>query len=390
MGRLKTAPNPQDELNCCCTQCSRKLGILGYPSAARWVAQPADDAVTSTNTGASTAKGEIVAESESLEWWLDWINVLIGMMADANLRGVVDMDYSQASLQALENVVRERYRGRYPLGDDAFTAGVVAYVGETLMRVGGGAWEWTTEPFPDTGPGEQDSRRELAKHHWHASGGDEPDAVGLPIVRPDPATGLPALSPVHLLLDAVESPDGGLWAATYRRWREAVDFYAASHPGWTPSKQHTLADGVLPSPPPSAALDDWLARQAEHFPQWAARYDGQWDYSPESIDRLTALVAKLTPTVASFYDPANADFVDGATYYLGETLRREIPCRWVDRKFPFNRNDGAPVTANFQIQKNNNADFTGPFDLLCYTLELKDPGRTRDFYNRWTATARAQ
>ena len=325
-----------------------------------------------------------MVENEPLDWWLDWINVLIGTMWDANLRGVVELDYSRESLPILENFVRERYRGRYPLGDDSFNAGVVAYLGETLMRLGGGAWEWTTEEFPDAGPGDPDLRRNLAKHQWHASGGDEPDAVGLPIVRPDPATGLPALSPMHLLLDAVESKDGGVWAATYQRWQDAVDAYAAAHPGWAPTKQHTLADGVLSSPPASAVLEDWLARRRDDFPQWASRYGGDWDYAPESIDRLTALVAGLTPTVAAFYDPANAEFVDGATYYLGETLRRATPCRWVHLRFPYDRNDGAPITADFQIQKNTNTDFTGPYDLLCYTLEINDPGRTRDFYDRWT------
>lgn len=328
-----------------------------------------------------------MAQSESLEWWLDWVNVLIGTMADANLRGVVDLDYSQASLQPLEDFVRQRYRGRYPLGEDSFTAGVAAYLGETLMRVAGGAWEWTTEAFPDDGSAERDSRRELARHQWHLSGEDEPDAVGLPIVRADPALGLPPLSPVHLLLDAVERADGGVWAATYQRWRDAVQAYAGAHPGWAPSKQHTLADGVVSSPPASAVLDDWLARQREHFPKWAARYAGNWDHSPASIDRLAALVAERTPTMAAFYDQANVDFVDGASYYLGETLRRGAPCRWVYRRFPFNRSDGAPVTADFHIQKNDNSDFTGPFDLLVYTLEVSDPGKARDFYHRWTATA---
>ena len=221
-------------------------------------------------------------ESEPLKWWLDWINVLIGAMWDANLRGVVELDYSRESLPALESFVRERYRGRYPLGDDPFNAGVVAYLGETLMRLAGGAWEWTTEEFPDAGSGDPDLRRNLAKHEWHASGGDEPDVVGLPIIRPDVATGLPALSPTHLLLDAVESTDGGVWASTCQRWQDSVNAYAADHPGWTPTKQHTLADGVFSSPAVSTVLDDWLAQQQKDFPQWAARYDGDWDYSPRA------------------------------------------------------------------------------------------------------------
>ena len=320
-------------------------------------------------------------ESEPLEWWLDWINVLIGAMWDANLRGVVELDYSRESLPALESFVRERYRGRYPLGDDPFNAGVVAYLGETLMRLAGGAWEWTTEEFPDAGSGDPDLRRSLAKHEWHASGGDEPDVVGLPIIRPDAATGLPALSPTHLLLDAVESTDGGVWATTYQRWQDCVNAYAADHPGWTPTKQHTLADGVFSSPAVSTVLDDWLAQQQKDFPQWAARYDGDWDYSPESIDRLTALVSAVTPTVQALNDPANAEFAEAAAYYLGETLRRGIPCRWVYRDY---RDPGDPEAANFKIQRNTNTDFTGPFALLQFMLDQKDASHTRAFYDRWT------
>ncbi|HTQ20610.1 hypothetical protein [Mycobacterium sp.] len=320
-------------------------------------------------------------DRESLDWWLDWINALIGTMASAYLRDVVELDFSRASLPALEKFVSERYRGRYPLGDDSFNAGVVAYLGETLMRVGGGVWGWTTEALPNTG-------HDLRRHPWHVSGADEPDAVGLPIVRPDPATGLPTLSPMHLLLDAIDSTNGGVWVATYQRWSQVVDAHKRAHPGWGPTKQHTLADGVISSPPPSPVLDDWLARQHEDFPQWAARYGAGWDHTAESIDRLTALMFRLTPTMADFYDAANADFVDGATYYLGETLRRGTPCRWVYRRFPFDRDDGAPVTADFGIQKNTNTDFTGPFDVLCYAFEVNDPGSARDFYNRWTAVPR--
>ncbi|VBA42026.1 hypothetical protein LAUMK13_03834 [Mycobacterium innocens] len=321
----------------------------------------------------------MVVEAESLQWWLDWVNVVIGMMGDAHLRGVVELDYSPGSLQALEEVVRERYRGRYPLGDDAFAAGVAAYVGETLMRVGGGAWEWSTQWPGDAGSGDG----ELARHCWFVSGAEEPDAVGLPVVRPDPVTGLSAVSPVHLLLEAAQSSHSGVWVSTYQGWRDAVDAYGAAHPGWTPSKQHTLADGVFSSPPPSAVLDEWLAGQRADFPRWAARYGGQWDYSPDSIDRLTALVSALTPTVEAFNDPANAEFVEGACFYLGETLCRGIPCRWVYVEF---RDPGDPVTANFKIQMNDNSDFTGPFGLLWRMIELRDPGRTRDFYHRWTNT----
>ncbi len=318
-----------------------------------------------------------------MDWWLDWVNVLIGLLGDAYLDGVVDLDYSKASLQALEDVVRERYR--YPvqaLSDDPFASGVVAYVGESLMRVAGGAWAWSTDPSLGSVAGGPDLTQSVATHRWYISGTGEPDVVGLPIVIPDAAVELSRLSPMHLLLAAIESPGPGVWLGAYRRCREAVDAYAAAHPGWAPVKEHTLADG-LSAAPPSAVLDDWLAHQQQHFPEWVAHYGGDCDYTPESIGRLTALVIKITPTVEAYKDPANADFVEGAIYYLGEMFRRGSASRWVYREF---REEGDPVAANFKIQMNDNETFTAPYALLWRMIDLNDPGRTRTYYGQWTGS----
>lgn len=324
-------------------------------------------------------------EAESLDWWLDWINVLIDMTRDTDLRGVVELDYSEASLQALEEVVRQRYRYPIePLNDDPFVSGVVAYVGETFMRVAGGAWEWTTkatEASFDCLLRDPDLLLSVAKHSWWVMGNDEPDGVGLPIVSPDPATGLPKLSPMHLLLDAIVSPEGGVWAGTYQRWRRAVDDQAAAQPDWSPTKQHTLVDGFN-SPPPSPVLDEWLIRRHHRFPEWAAHYGGDWDYTPESIDRLTALVSRITPTAAAIQDPANSEFVDGASYYLGEMLRRGYPSRWVYREF---RDEGDPITANFELQLDDNGGVTSPYLLLRGMLEHGDLGRPRAYYEQWVS-----
>lgn len=325
-------------------------------------------------------------EREPLDWWLDRINLLIDMMGEVDLGGALDLDFSKASLGALEAAARERLADpAEALYDDEqpFTASVVAYLGETLMRVGGGRWDWVTEAPAGATVGDPLLRQRLAEHRWRIDSAGEPDAPGFPTIRPDPATGLEALSPTHLLLQALASGNGEMWTGTYRRWQQAVDAYAAGHPGWTPAKEHTLADAVIPAPPPSPVLDEWLARQQQHFPEWAARYRGNWDYSRESIDRLTALVTEVTPTVEAFQDPANADFVDGATYYLGETFRRAIPCRWVYRESLTGQDD--ITTAYFDIQLNDNADFTGPCSLLRQMIRHNDPGRTRAFFDQWTS-----
>lgn len=107
---------------------------------------------------------------------------------------------------------------------------------------------------------------------------------------------------------------------------------------------------------------------------------GIWDYSPDSIDRLTAPVLDVTPTVEAFHDLANAEFVDGASYYLGEMLRRGYPSRWAYRDFS---DEGDSITANFKIQLNDATGFTAPYHLLSHMVRHKDPADIRGYYDEW-------
>nr|WP_231973761.1 MULTISPECIES: hypothetical protein [unclassified Mycobacterium] len=327
--------------------------------------------------------GDESSAEESLNWWLDWINVLIDAAADTQLRAAVPLDYSEASLRAVEGLLRDRYAspGRL-LRQESLLAGLAAYLGETLMRVGGGAWEWTTDAHPDSGtalPRDPQLLRRVARHRWRLMPDDEPDAVGLPIVAADPGTGLPRLSPVHLLLDAAGSGDGEVLAGVYQHWRRVVAERAAARPGWVPVKQHTLVDGVSPSTP-AAALDEWLDQQREGFARWSALHGGDWDFSGDTVDRLAALVSRVTPTVGALNDPANAEFVHGATYYLGELLRRGYPSRWVYRDF---RDEGDPEICNFALQLDDHSGFTSPYYLLRLMLRRGDPNYLRIRYIDW-------
>lgn len=322
-------------------------------------------------------------EGGPLDWWLDRINLLIDMMGDVDLGGAVALDYSESSLSALEAAARNRLADPTEVLYDehqSFTAGVVAYLGEALMRVGGGRWDWVAEAPEGVTVGEPLLRQRLSEHRWRIDSAGEPDAAGFPIIRPDSDCGLEPLSPTHLLLQALAADGSAVFVAVYGSWKRVVQAYAAEHPGWSPVKERTLADGLFDAPPPSTVLDDWLARQVKNFPAWAARNGGNWDYSPESINRLTELVSRKTPTVAAIRDPRNAEFVDGASYYLGEILRRGCPSRWVYREF---RDEGDPITANFQLQLNDDAGFTGPFHLLSFMLERGDLGRPRAYYDEW-------
>ena len=82
---------------------------------------------------------------EPLDWWLDRINLLIEMMGDVDLGGAIALDHSAASLTALEAAARDRLADPAEalyIDQQSFTASVVAYLGEALMRVGGGRWDW--------------------------------------------------------------------------------------------------------------------------------------------------------------------------------------------------------------------------------------------------------
>ena len=146
---------------------------------------------------------------EPLDWWLDRINLLIDMMGDVDLGGALALDYSPASLSALEAAARDRLADpAEALYDDEqpFTASVVAYLGEALMRVGGGRWDWAAEAPAEVTVSDPLLRQRLGEHRWRIDSAGDPDASGFPIIRPDPATGLEVLSPTHLL---------------WRRWRVA-------------------------------------------------------------------------------------------------------------------------------------------------------------------------
>jgi hypothetical protein len=321
-------------------------------------------------------------ERAPLDWWLDRVNLLIDMMGDVDLDGSVVLDYSEDSLSALQAAARDRLGDPAEAldgGQQSFTAGVVAYVGEALMRVGGGRWDWVAQASAGVAVAGAVLAQRLAEHRWRIDSAGEPDATGFPIIRPDAESGLEALSPTHLVLQALAS-DTAVLSAVHQRWEQAVKSHAATNPDWSPVKERTLADGLFNVPPPSTVLDDWLARQEQNFRDWAARNGGNWDYSPDSINRLAALVLRVTPTVEAFHDPANVEFVDGASYYLGEMLRRGYPSRWVYRDF---LDEGDSITANFKVQLNDDCGFTGPYHLLSRMVRRGDLNHTRAYYDDW-------
>jgi hypothetical protein len=78
--------------------------------------------------------------------------------------------------------------------------------------------------------------------------------------------------------------------------------------------------------------EQWAARQAALFPAFLERYASaheRYDFSLASLDEVGYQVLHRFSSSDDIEDPANADFTDGASWYLGEVARRARPkWRW--------------------------------------------------------------
>jgi hypothetical protein len=320
----------------------------------------------------------------------EWVNrsgLAIEFMAQFDLGDAVVLNYSAESLRGLGAVTAQRFTGPAEVlaaDNQPQVEGVVAYVGECLARASRGAWHWDESPgFTERyqpAPTDPDLAARLSRHRWRF---EDIEATGVPVVRADAVLGLDPVSPLHLLLAQLEWPGpagDGPWAATLDHWQRAVSAYTADHPQWAAITAPTLTDG-MPIMPPSPVLDAWLEERSRDFPRWANTYDGTWDFSPQTVDALSALVFRVTPTVEAFEDPVNADFSETASWYFGELLCRAYPSRWMYRDHW--REPGDPLAVCFTVQTNDNRDFTTPFGRISNALRRKEPARLRAAYDVW-------
>ncbi|WP_157573983.1 hypothetical protein [Nocardia jejuensis] len=128
-------------------------------------------------------------------------------------------------------------------------------------------------------------------------------------------------------------------------------------------------------------LHNWLHTQQARFPDWIATYGHQiaWDHSPESVEALGAIVLRRIPTLDDVTDPANAEFIDSASWYIGETLRLIKGGRWAYRdgdpeKFLY---DGLP----FVEQYGDSAHRVVPHRALRVLIKRADPHYLRQRYD---------
>lgn len=240
----------------------------------------------------------------------------------------VPLDFTPDTLARLEGMVA---------GQPRLALAVAGYLGEALMRVGGGHWEVT-----DAGP----------------------------VVHFDPALELPPLAVLDLVTRSV---------ATHAEITRTVADFKARNPEWSPTKEHTPAvDWIDDSDHPQHPwLVSWLADRAAAFPQWTVEHPGPWDFSPESLDALEKLVQTL--------GLESEEFVEGAVWYLGEVAVRHRGARW---KYYY---DERPYSETGSVWNNNpfveqpDPDGHGavPIFMLKTAVRLGEPGILRDRFGRF-------
>jgi hypothetical protein len=258
-------------------------------------------------------------DEDRLEEWVQSVQPMIMHVEAYQVPQEVKLDFSLASLCRLEEVVLDRFDDAEDLDDEdeqGLVLGATAYLGETLMRVAGGSWIW-----------EADSE--------------------IPVIRADAELGLAPLSPRQLLAAAVDRRDGERLTAACAAWSAAVHELAAQRPSWCPVKQPTPGlDRIQPSDSAQTTMNQWLQQRSAGFTGWVARYTPpgtSWDFSPESLDALEALVHRVAPSDEALQDPRHRDFADGAAWYLGEVMRRGIGGRWLSLEDEHNPSAGIPA-----------------------------------------------
>ncbi|RJO71406.1 hypothetical protein D5S18_24865 [Nocardia panacis] len=252
----------------------------------------------------------------------------------------VVLDHSAQSLEMFVDVMDDV--------DDVpdFDEAAAAYIGQTLLVLAGGEWGWDDAPDSST--------------------------FGQPLVVPSPELGLAPLAPIALMGEG----DNAI-IDTYVCWEQAVNRHTAAHPDWRPVKAHT--PGLdLPTETSDSNCDRlsaWLVQRERGFPHWVAVYGSgtEWDFSPSTLDDLAGVLFRVTPTPEQFGDPTNAEFVESATWYLGETMRRADPGEWIAGE------------RNFHLRKHPGDDWS-PTPKLDLEGAVRDgnPLRLHNAFREWT------
>lgn len=277
---------------------------------------------------------------ERLREWLDELDPILARLRDWLLPDDFPFDYSASSLGELERILLAEAPERYtPLVESA-----AAYVGEALLRAGGGEWAWD-------------------------------DVDDLPVVRLDKVLDLSPIAPMRLVLMALRTRGGTEFTAAH----EAVRRAAGHHPDWQPR---------TPERPPDDWLAGWLADREAGFSAWLRRYDAdpaRWDFSVHSLEVLENLALRTVPGPDDFAEAGYDDFTQGAVWYLGEIAHRgREDVVWKYNPVPpeMDKNTNPWAGQPYVWQQ---TDETGVVPVLALEILVEDqkPGTLRELFARF-------
>ncbi|MDG4864187.1 hypothetical protein P8605_39205 [Streptomyces sp. T-3] len=211
-----------------------------------------------------------------------------------------DFDFGPASLGPLEaHMLAEYGPGEKVRMDFGPTKWAMAYVGEVLLTIAGGTWGWNRRGVPGS-------------------------AVGHPVICPDPALGLQPMAPLLLVAYATRNRTGDAFAREVARLRQEVALRQEREPGWEPTTALHPVEAERRSGADHPELLEWLDAHARAFPSWAeeAGEPERWDFGPGTLDLLEEVVRAKYADAAAIEVAKSSPFVQGAVWYIGETVRR--------------------------------------------------------------------
>ena len=212
-------------------------------------------------------------------------------------------DLSPQSLPYVEAFVLSRLstpEQAVEVENQAFSEGIIRYLGETLLRSLGGRWDF-------------DNSGEIADH--------------MPFIRPDNSTGNELGDPIDVLgaiLSALEVRTGEVFVATYVKALEGFD-------DQPPRRSTTGMEGTPGTPwDPTGARSEgereflmaFLPTLQPEVDEWVAQHeDEDWAFDRASLVRLVSEVRSLFDSVDVLVSEENQVYANGALRFVGEALR---------------------------------------------------------------------
>lgn len=336
-----------------------------------------------------TVRGKVheVARNVVLDDWVNGIQPAIVGFEGYEYPDGIRLEFTPETVRALNEQAHRVLDDTSDVLDTEtrdYVRTVMAYLGESLLTIVGGQWSW------DDGPGFAQRARpsiddqavisQIAHEQWAWPERPVSSSPGLPIIVPDAALGLEPLSPLHLVLAAMAPGGNDAWMTIHDEWSSVANEYRTAHPGWVPLATQTPGFGGIPTTPPSAILDTWLAERAEDFPRWSESYPGTWDFTEESLDRLIALISPVVHTEQELSAADNRDLIEGAVWYFGETMcRGPRNVRWIYR--PKKVRPGDPDFVAFGLELTGDVALSTP----AWTILLVLTGKYESLSSQYSA-----